>query len=283
MRLRLTFISGVAGVAAAFALPMAAPAHAQGSSETTIATGHFTDAEAAAFSKSIESDLAERGARIAIVFRTGRSRDRLPDGINYTHGAFWVYQAFQTPEGDILTGYNTWNLFHGDGEALSRTRSYLAEEFPFTFVSASVVDDVAVIVPTPTMQARLLELLASDDYARLHDADYSLISNPADDQFQNCVEFVLDVVSAAAWETTERAQIKANIAAHFEPSTVDAGPLARLFGPMADERLRLADHAGGRIETATYESLSAFMMEHGLADETFLMSIDRAASPKPES
>ena len=278
MKLGLKTIAGAAALATALCLAPAPIAHAQGSSETTIATGHFTDAQAAAFSKSIERDLAENGARIVIVFRTGRSRNKLPDGINYTHGAFWVYQAFQTPDGEIMTGYNTWNLFHGDGENMPRTKSYLAEEFPFTFVSASAVDDVAVIVPTPNMQARLLELLSSEDYASLHNADYSLISNPADDTFQNCVEFLLDVVSAAAWDTTDPAQLKANIAAHFEPSEVEAGVFARLFGPIADSRLRLADHRGDAVRTATFESLSAFMMEHGLADETYTLTFDRDAA-----
>jgi len=263
------------GIAAVFFVAMATPAFAQGSSETTVSTGHFSDEDAAAFSKTIERDLAAKGARIAIVFRTGRARDRLPGGINYTHGAFWVHQAFQLPSGEVISGYNTWNLFHGDGENLPTTTSYLSEEMPFTFLMASAVDDVAVIVPTPAMQDRLRAILASETYSQLHDPDYSLISNPADPDFQNCVEFMLDVVSAAAWETTDRIQIKANLSAHFEPTRVKAGLLARTFGPLADPRLKTKDHRGRPIETATYESLSAFMMDHGLADETYLLTFDR--------
>ncbi|MEM9738964.1 MAG: DUF2145 domain-containing protein [Pseudomonadota bacterium] len=278
MKLSLKTIAGAATLAAALCLTLTPSAQAQGSSETTISTGHFTDIDAADFSKSIERDLADKGARIALVFRTGRTRDKLPDSINYTHGAFWVYQAFQTPNGEIMTGYNTWNLFHGDGEDMPQTQSYLAEEFPFTFVSASAVDDVAVIIPTPNMQDRLLELLASEAYLELHNRNYSLISNPADESFQNCVEFLLDVVSAAAWDTTDQAQLKANIAAHFEPSEIEAGLFARLFGPLADERLRLADHRGAAIQTATYESLSTFMIEHGLADETYKLAFERNES-----
>lgn len=280
MSLRRSLMLGLAALAAAsFASPALAPAAtAQGSSETTISTGHFTDEEAASFSKQVEHDLAAQGARIAIVFRTGRTRDKLPDGINYTHGAFWVYQSFVTPDGETLSGYNTWNLFHGDGEDLPKTQSYLAEEVPFTFITASAVDDVAVIVPTPNMQRRLFSILASDTYAELHHPDYSLISNPADPQFQNCTEFLLDVVSAAAWETSDRAQIKANLAAHFTPSEVEVNLFERMFGPIADSRIRLADHHGGPVRTATFESMSAFMMEHGLADRTYRLSFDREAA-----
>ena len=254
------------------------PAAAQDSSQSGVATGHFAPEEAAGFSKQIETALAERDARVAIVFRTGRSRDRLPDGVSFTHGAFWVYQPIRTATGDIMRGYVTYNLFHGDGETLPRTQSYLETEFPYAFTVASAVDDVGVIVPTPEMQRRILSVMASDTYADLHVPDYSLISNPADGRYQNCTEFLLDVVSAAAWETDDPAQIKANLGAHFEPTEISAGPLGRLFGPLADERLRLADHSGAPVRTATFSSLSGFMLEHGLADESFLLEINRNTS-----
>nr|QQZ51728.1 DUF2145 domain-containing protein [Phenylobacterium glaciei] len=60
---------------------------------------HFTAPEAAAFSKQVERDLAGRGAKLAMVFRTGRPRSQLPEGISYTHGAFWVYRNIKTADG----------------------------------------------------------------------------------------------------------------------------------------------------------------------------------------
>jgi hypothetical protein len=103
----------------------------------------------------------------------------------------------------------------------------------------------------------------------VHDPDYSLIASPFDDRYQNCNEFMLDVLAAAVWETTDYAQIKANLRAHFEASRVKTGPLARMFGPMVDRRLKLGDHRGKPIQTVTYASLAKFMMDHGYADETF--------------
>lgn len=259
---------------AVFALAPA-PAEAQGSSGSGIASGHFSEVEAADFSKQIELALAARGAHVAIVFRTGRTRDKLPDGVNFTHGAFWVHQPIRAAGGEIFQGYVTYNLFHGDGEDLPKTQSYLATQFPYAFTVASAVDDVGVVIPTPEMQRRIRTLIASETYGALHEPDYSLISNPADGRFQNCTEFLLDVISAAAWETDDPVQIKANLGAHFEPTVIRAGALARLFGPMADERLRLADHRGAPVRTATYASLARFMMQHGLADEAFLLEIER--------
>lgn len=51
----------------------------------------FPVEDSADFAKQIERELAGQGARIALVFRTGRAREDLPDGIRYTHGAFWIY------------------------------------------------------------------------------------------------------------------------------------------------------------------------------------------------
>ena len=85
----------IAGLAALVVAGAALPAIAQDSSARAIAP-HFTPEQAAAFSKQMERDLADRGARVAIVFRAGRMRDQLPDGIAYTHGAFWVYRDIQT-------------------------------------------------------------------------------------------------------------------------------------------------------------------------------------------
>lgn len=258
-----------------FCLFAAAGLATAGESAGAAVLDHFSAEEAASFSKQIEHTLAERGARVALVFRSGRTRDRLPDGVRFTHGAFWVYQPIARADGSDMRGYVTYNLFHGDGNSLPRERSYLSTEFPFAFVAGSAVDDVAIIVPTPAMQKRLYRTIASETYGALHQPAYSLISNPGDPRFQNCTEFLLDVIAAAAWQTSDRAQLKANLEAHFVPSRIETDPFARLFGPMADSRLVLRDHEGGPIETATFSSLSHFMMEHSLADEAFTLAITR--------
>lgn len=247
----------------------AATAIADSGSGGATFTQRFTAEEAANFSKDIEKTLAAKAARIAIVFRTGRTRDKLPDSIEYTHGGFWVYQPIQREDGSHMRGYVGWNLFHGDGEELPKTQSYLANDFPFEFVGASAVDDLAIIIPTPAIQRRILTMMADGRYEAVHDPDYSLIASPFDDRYQNCNEFMLDVLAAAVWETTDYAQIKANLRAHFEASRVKTGPLARMFGPMVDRRLKLGDHRGKPIQTVTYASLAKFMMDHGYADETF--------------
>lgn len=232
---------------------------------------HFTAVEAAGFAKQIERDLAAHGARVAIVFRTGRPRKDLPDGIAYTHAAFWVYSDIGSSDGKTYKGYASYNLYQGDGKTLPADQSYLAQDYPLDFVSGDQADDVAVIIPTPEMQRRLLGLIQSPAYAKLHIPSYSLVSSPFDAKHQNCTEFVLDVVSAAAWETDDYAQIKADLRAWFKPTVVQANLFQRVFGPMVDPRLKMDDQ-GDAVETVSYESLAGFMRHYDLMSETYVLN-----------
>lgn len=260
-----------ASLLAALCLSTPPEAAALDSSENSV-SDHLTAEEAAEFSKEIEATLAEKGARVALVFRAGRTRDALPDGFNYTHGAFWVYQPSVRPDGRHVMGYSVHNLYSGDGDKLPKSQSHLVQDFPFDFVSASREDDVGIIIPAPEVQRRVYQVIASPVYEKMHVPNYTLISNPTDDRYQNCTEFMLDVVSAAVWDTDDYAQIKANLRAYFEPARVrDASGLKRVFAPMVDARLRTNDHRG-RVHTATFETIAAFMQAYGYTQEVFVLN-----------
>ncbi len=231
---------------------------------------HLTGEQAAAFSKQVERDLADKGARLAIVFRTGETRDVLPDGISYTHGAFWTFVPISLDDGRVINGYAVYNLYHGDGKTLAMDKSYLHQDFPIDFVAPSAVDDVAVIIPTPEMQRRILSIMDSPAYRALHIEPYSLVSNPHDIKYQNCTEFMLDIIAAAAWETTDMVQIKANLKQHFRPTKVKTSLIERFLAPLAEDRIK-TDDQGGTIVTATYESMAAFMKDNGLLKEAYIL------------
>lgn len=232
---------------------------------------HFTTSQAAAFSKQIENDLASRGARIALVFRTGRPRNKLPEGIAYTHGAFWIYRDITTADGHVVHGYAVYNLYAGDGKAWAADQSRLVQDFPLDFTRGSAVDDVAVIIPSPEMQRRMLAVVDSPSYEGLHNPSYSLVANPWRATHQNCNSFMLDVIAAAAWDTSSRDQIRANLVANYRPTPVKADPILRIFGPIADTRLK-TDDQGGAIQTATYESIAAFMKDNHLLEAAYSLS-----------
>ncbi len=234
---------------------------------------HLKPAATAAFAKQVERDLAAHQARVAIVFRAGRARKDLPDNIAYTHGAFWVYGETTGADGKTYKGYAVYNLYQGDGKSLPITQSYLAQDYPIDFVAGSQADDVGVIIPSPEMQRRIENIINSPSYEKLHVKSYTLVSNPFDAKHQNCTEFLLDVISAAAWQTDSYAQIKADLKAHFTPTVVHADLVQRIFGPVFDPRLNLDDQ-GGDIETAEYASIARFMKDNGLIQDSYVLNRD---------
>lgn len=256
--------------AAAVLATAALPAAAQDSSANVVAP-HFTVEQAAAFSKQVERDLASKGARVAMVFRAGRMRDQLPEGISYTHGAFWVYRTIKTADGGTLSGYAVYNLYAGDGKNWSKVESRLIQDYPLDFTRGSTVNDMAVIIPSPEMQRRILAVIDSPTYRKVHNPEYSLVANPWSRKYQNCNNFMLNVIAAAVWQTDDPQRITANLKAHYKPTIVKANSVMRLFGPIADKRLRTDDQQGP-IRTATYESLAVFMQENKLLQEHYIFN-----------
>lgn len=277
MRGFLIILLSIAGLTAGGAAPALAGGNAGSGNQPLV---RYSPEEAADFSKQIERELAARGARVAIVFRSGEPRDQLPDGIRYTHGGFWVHSQIQTEDGRTVSGYAVHNLYHGE---VDRSRSYLHQDWPFDFTSGDALGEAGIIIPTPEMQRRILQLMADGGYESLHQPEYSILSNPHDARYQNCTEFLLDIVAAAAWETTDRPRLKTNLAAWFEPAPIRLNLLERLFGPGADDRVRLDDHRG-TVRTATWTTITAFMQEYQLAADVYELEADfLSASPAPAS
>lgn len=228
-------------------------------------------ADVAAFSNRVQQDLAGRGANVAIVSRVGRDPAVLPDGINYTHVAFWVYSRVTRADGRTGMGYRVYNLYQTSGDL---TRSELVQDTPSDFFAGAHNLDAGIIIPDARLQRKLLDVIASPTYAALHNANYSVLANPRSGQFQNCTEHTLDVLMAALYDTNDRSQIKANIAAYFAPQAVPLSGLKRLFAPAASQALTTVDH-GSRVGTATFGSIARFMETNALHDQIYRITPER--------
>jgi len=231
-------------------------------------------AQVAAFSNRVQQDLASRGVHVAIVARTGRDPALLPSGVNYTHVGFWVYSRITQADGSTGVGYRVYNLYQEDGNA---ARSDLIQDSPADFFAGAHRFDAGVIIPDARLQKKLLEVIASPTYAALHNPTYSVLANPSTDQFQNCTEHTLDVLMASIYGTTDQRQIKANIAAYFEPQVVRIDGLKRLLAPAASRALTTSDH-GSTVRTATFGSIGRFMRANDLADAVYRITPDRVIS-----
>lgn len=212
----------------------------------------------AAFAKKVEHTLAAAGARVAILARMGRPLSEMPEGMRFTHAAFAVYSNITTADGRVLPGYAIFNLYQKSDQP---DVSELVQDYPMDFFSGVAQLEAGIIIPSPALQARLLEVIGTSAYASLHEPRYSLIANPFTLGRQNCTEFVLDVINAAIYQTTDIRQIKASAKAYFTAQPVNVNPLKLFMGSMFMAEVSTVDHPDKPV-TATFERIAQYLQTH---------------------
>ena len=252
------------------ALAAAVAAYAGSGDGNTDGVAKFGADAIRAFTLRLNDELDRRTVDVAILARAGRPREELPPGIAYTHVAFAVFEPVRTGTGAIAHTYTVYNLYQGD--AGRSDRSYLAQDFTHDFLAGSLEPDIAVCVPVPDLQRRILAVLRSPAYAALHNPAYNLAANPAVDRFDNCVTHTLKICVAAIYGTADRTRIYGNIRAYFQPTAVHLGPL-RTLGSTFLTALSREDIDPAGLRTATYESLHAFLAANGLVQTAFTLRV----------
>lgn len=227
--------------------------------------------QVATFANRVQKDLASRGVHVAIVSRMGRDPNILPDGVTYTHVSFWVYSNITNSDGTSGRGYQVFNLYQKAGNL---TRSHLVQDSPAAFFSTAQRLDAGVIIPDIRLQKKLIKVITSPTYAKLHNAKYSVLANPNTNQFQNCTEHTLNVLMASLYGTSNVAQVKANISAHFKPQQIQLGGMKRILAPVSTPALTTSDH-GATVSTATFSSISRFMKANDLATSVYHMTPEK--------
>lgn len=220
------------------------------------------------FAKKVEKTLASKGARVAIIARVGRPRDTLPEGISYTHTAIAVYSQITTADSRKIPGYAIYNLYQRGDEP---NVSDLLQDYPVDFFSGVEVLEAGLIIPTPDLQQRILEVMASPTYKKLHNPHYSVIANPFTLDFQNCTEHTLDVIFAAIYGTNDIKVIKADEKAYFVPQPVNVNPVKLALGSLFAADVTTSDHPGAP-ETATFETIGRFLAKYKAASEVVVVT-----------
>jgi len=230
----------------------------------------FNFKQIATLSKGLERILAKKRVRVAIISRVGLSKKVLPEGVNFSHAGFAVYSKIRTKDGRLVPGYAVYNLYQGEQR---NGRSFLAQDYPIDYYSVAQELKAGVVIPNEKLQQALVKTIMSDDYNELHNPRYSVLSNPNNTEFQNCTEFVLDVIFSSIYKTRDARQIKTNISAFFNPQpiVVDSFKLAIAESTMPD--VTTADH-DGPLAIVTFSSIARFLLEHEIAKEAFSFSVD---------
>ena len=247
----------------------AEPANAQASS----AAGTIEAPEKVIpFAKKVERELAERGALVAIVSRMGRDPKQMPDGIGeYTHVGFWVYSEMTAADGSKVNGYAVYNLYQTEEDA---GRSELVQDFPAEFFGSVFDLKTGVVIPTPEVQMEILRVLNSPAYEKLHVPAYSVVANPYEWRYQNCTNFVMNVLVAAIYGTEDREEITGHLRAYYEPQQVKLSGITRAFGSVFVDGFATSDHEGGALRTSTFDSIARFLTRYGMADAVLEVTED---------
>lgn len=253
----------------ALLLSVALPVQA-GSSQANDAP-HFTPDQIVAFAKKVEKTLAQKGAHVAILARMGRPASELPEGMHFTHVAFAVYSQITTSDGRKLPGYAIYNLYQQNEHP---DVSELVQDYPVDFFSGVAVLEAGIIIPSPELQRRLIDVIGSPTYKALHDPHYSLIANPYTLGKQNCTEHTLDVINAAIYQTDDIKKIKANEKAYFEAQPVNVSPLKLALGAMFTAEVSTSDQNGKPV-TATFEKISSYLQKYDVGAEALTVTPDQ--------
>ncbi len=218
------------------------------------------------YGEDIIKNLQKQDVQLAIVSRSGQPRQRLPEGILFTHSAFWIKNG---------ESYDVYNLYHGE---TNRLVSSLVTDTPADFLRLTREHDVGILIPKPEVQNRLAMFIQSPAYAKMHQKNYSLISNPFDMRYQNCNEFMLDALGAFAWHTTNISEIKNRLKTFFKPTEIKAGFVRRHIAPLVDERLVMKDQ-GQKIITTTRADLAEFLDHENMLDRDYILDLKPGAEP----
>lgn len=248
-------------------------AHAVGFSSSSSGAGeeaHFTPEQIIKFAKKVEKTLAAKGAYVAILARAGRPKSELPEGMHFTHVAFAVYSEITTSDGRQVPGYAIHNLYQEDEHP---EVSDLVQDFPVDFFAGVAEMEAGIIIPSAELQKRLLGVIASPTYKALHDPHYSVIANPYNLGFQNCTEFVLDVVNAAIYQTDNIKKIKANEKAYYVAQKVNLNPFKLMLGAMFKKDVSTSDQSGTPV-TATFETIGDYLKKYDKGSEVLTLFPD---------
>jgi hypothetical protein len=229
----------------------------------------FSIEEIAGLTKKVEKTMANKGVHVFIIGLSGRPVEDLPNGVKYTHVAFGVYSKVKTADGRTIPGYAYYNLYQTQENG---AESILVTDYTIDFLANIYESKVGIIIPTPELQKRLLRFVGTPAYYALHNPKYSVMSNPYDATYQNCTEYVLDVINASIYKTTDTDTLKLTANEHFVAQDIHISPFKVLLGSMFVSGISKTDH-DGQIRTATFTTIAHYLDSFNLAQEIMTIKL----------
>ena len=256
---RGVLIAAVVIFAGLFIFPVSA--HAGRSCEPTRATPALV-ARGMQLAERTSQSLDASGARVVLLARAGQDLGKY--GVHYSHLGF----AYKTDAGP-------WRVVHKLNQCGTASAAVYRQGLGEFFLDDLWRYEAAWTVPTPAVQAQLLQLLQgpSARVTRLHTAPYSIVSYAWGQKYQQSNQWAIETLALAMEPDTVQGRTQAQAWLQFkgyQPTTLRLGPLARLGGRVGSANVAFDDHPNDkrfsdRIETVTVDSVFAWLPRAGLA------------------
>lgn len=228
----------------------------------------FAAQDIASFAKQVEKFAAEKRAHAFIIGRLGQPADELPKGIQFTHTAIAIYSQIKLANGDTAFGYAIHNLYQ---DSKAPDNSNLVTDYPVDFFWGAQELKAGIIIPDEALQLRIVEAIENGVNKSLHNANYSIIANPYNNQYQNCTEHTLNIINAAIYQTDDMPTIKQRTKSFFKGQKVHVNRFKLALGNMFADGVSTSDHQG-KIQTTTFTSIARYLDEYKLLNSAMVIT-----------
>jgi hypothetical protein len=207
--------------------------------------------------------LDESGAQVVLLGRVGQ--DLRKYGQHYSHMA-WAYRDGKA-----------WRVAHKLNQCGSARAAVYRQGLGEFFLDDLYEYEAGVVVPAPSVQARLLPALQDNArLAQLHTAAYSMVAYPWSTAYQQSNQWALETLAmtqSAAAGTREGAQAWLRQQG-YAPGVLHLTALTRLGARLTAANIAFDDHPGAKrfsdhIETVTVDSVFAWLQQSGLGVASF--------------
>lgn len=214
------------------------------------------------------------GAQVVVLARAGQDLSKY--GLKYSHLGFAYKQA--DPQ-----GASVWRVLHKLNQCGTALSAIYRQGLGDFFMDDLWLYEAAWVVPTPAVQAKLLDLLQDEPRTlQLHHKPYNMVSYVWGQKYQQSNQWAIETLAAAmsansANSPFSRTQAQAWLQSHsYQPSTLKIGALSRLGGRAGSANIAFDDHPSekrfsDRIETVTVDSVFAWLPRAGLSTQPMVV------------
>jgi hypothetical protein len=215
--------------------------------------------------------LDQAGAEVALLGRVGS--DLSEHGLRYSH--MGVVQR-DHPGGRWLVTHLLNHCGMADSALFVEGLGNFYLDDPFAY-------ETVIVVPSPAVQQKLLEALASNLPMTVYGSSYSMIAYPFSTRYQNSNQWLLELI-AASLVSKEGAVGRADAQRWlkemgYTPSSIGIPPLKRAGARLFSANVRFDDHSAeewrnGRYQVVTVESIIGFLAAMGVVEQQQVVRLD---------